>query len=254
MKKQTYNNQTIKDFERLKQENKKIKEEYEKYKEISEDKLKDLEFLSIQYEKTRKENEELKKKLAKASNNTNQSILLKTIDKLKYDMYHKDSSIKILTKHRDLLISILTKLGCKKNNISSEMLLSYLEEDNEKEKEYLINKIHNEIINIIKENNKKLNLKNMSITNYSFDIIYQNKNKIISTTIKKNIITNKNCCNSQNNNSEENKLSNNNNEKELELIKKINEMLFKIQRRKELLKAQKNTISLRLGAAGIEGK
>lgn len=253
MKKQTFNTISTKDYERIKQENKKIKEEYEKYKEVTENKLKDFESISIQYEKAKKENEELKKKFSKSNTtNNNQNILLKTIDKLKFDMYHKDSQIKILTKHRDLLISILTKLGCKKNYISSEMLLSYLEEDNDKEKDHLINKLNNEIIDIIKDNQKKNKLKNFSITKYSFDI-NKNSNKNLSNNIKKNLAYCSNVVNNYQNNINNNDLGYSNEEKEIELIKKINDMLYKIQKRKEVLKTQKNLISLKI-TGGIEGK
>ena len=52
-----------KDYEKLKSDYLLLKQEFENYKEKTIDKMKDLEFINILYDKTKKENEELKKKI-----------------------------------------------------------------------------------------------------------------------------------------------------------------------------------------------
>ena len=57
-----------KDYEKLKSDYLLLKQEFENYKEKTIDKMKDLEFINILYDKTKKENEELKSKINKISN------------------------------------------------------------------------------------------------------------------------------------------------------------------------------------------
>ncbi len=246
MKKTTYNGGN-KEYEKLKQENKKIKEEYEKYKELTNEKLKDLEILIAQNEKIKKENEELKKKLSKNGTNVNQNTSLKSSDKLKIDLRNKEATISLINKQKDFLISILTRITNLnfKNKISKEIILSQLDEkniDKEKEKE----KLTNDIINTIQEgkkintNNNNRNIyNNLLKNNFSFEILTKKNSKIISG---------KNLRGTNNTNNEKN-----NYKKEAELIRKLNEMLAIIKKKKELLKSKKNNLSFRVGTIK-EGK
>ena len=117
-----------KDYDKLRQENKKLKEEYEKYKETMNEKLKDLELLISPNEKIRKENEELKKKLYKINggNNTSQNASSKSIDKLKIDLQNKEATISLISKQKDFLISILTRITNlnSKNKINKGKILA----------------------------------------------------------------------------------------------------------------------------------
>lgn len=140
----TEKNESLKnEITNLKYENKKINKEMESFKEKTIDKIKDLEFLNIQYEKLKKENEKLKEDLIqKGTNNSNSSIIieLKTklnstleeninlqtdyenyknlseqtllkkeneIDELKNDLHSKEKMINQITKHRDFLLTTL---------------------------------------------------------------------------------------------------------------------------------------------------
>ena len=230
MKKINKLNISNKEIEKLKSENKKIKEEFEKYKEVTYEKLKSFEFLNSQYEKTRRENEDLKKRLSKSPNNiisinqssnpSNQNYILKTPNKLK-----NDPLIKILTKQREILISVITKIAMnsKSNKQNSDIIMSYLD-DNSNDKEKVINQIYS----IINKDLKK---------NFS-DLVIKNFNFQINTKINKKLVLSDN--------------QGENNEKEIELIKKINDMLSKIQKRKEYLKNQKNNLSNKLGNGNEE--
>ena len=62
MKKPIFNNNN-KENEKLRFEYKKLKEEFDRYKESISDKLKDAELLLLQNDKIRKENEDLKNRL-----------------------------------------------------------------------------------------------------------------------------------------------------------------------------------------------
>ena len=241
-----------KDFDKLRQENKKLKEEYEKYKESTNEKLKDLELLISQNEKIRKENDELKKKLAKMNggNNANQSITSKSIDKLKIDLYNKEATISLISKQKDFLISIITRITNLnlKNKISKDTILSQLDEkniDKEKDKE----KLTNDIIHTIQEGKKniaKTNQKsiiNLSKNNFSFEILSKKNSKLIGS---KNNKGNSSFMNGGGN-------EKNNYKKEAELIRKLDEMLVIIKKKKDLLKSKKSNLSFRIGTIK-EGK
>ena len=245
MKKTSYNGGN-KELEKLKQENKKIKEEYEKYKESTIEKLKELENLTSQNEKLKKENEELKKKLTKNGGTvTTQNSSSKNVDKLKNDLRNKEATISLINKQKDFLISILTRITNLniKNKISKEIILSQLDEkniDKEKEKE----KLTSDIISTIQEG-KKLNMNNINNynnlikNNFSFEILTKKNSKIISGK------------NSRGSNNSYN--DKNNCKKEAELIRKLNEVLAIIKKRKEILKSKKNNLSFRVGTIK-EGK
>ena len=249
MKKTNYN--TNKEYEKLKQENKKLKEDFEKYKESTNEKLKDLELILSQNEKIKKENEELKKKLSKTNNinNINQSFSSKPNDKLKIDLLNKEATISLISKQKDFLISIITRLTNLniKNKINKEIILSQLEEkniDKEKDKEKLANEIINTIQEVKKFNvneKKNIHFNNLSKYNFSFEISINKNNKINSGKKIRG-------SNNQGSNNDKN-----NYKKEAELIRKLNEMLGIIKKRKELLKSKKNNLSFRVGTIK-EGK
>jgi len=251
MKKSNYNGAN-KDLEKLRQENKKLKEEYEKYKETSNEKLKDLELLISQNEKIRKENDELKKKLSKMNggNNPNQSISSKSIDKLKIDLHNKEATISLISKQKDFLISIITRITNLnlKNKISKDIILTQLDEkniDKEKDKE----KLTNDIIHTIQEGKKNIansnqnSITNLSKSNFSFEILSKKNNKLIGS---KNSKGNSSFLNGGVN-------EKNNYKKEAELIRKLNEMLAIIKKKKDLLKSKKSNLSFRIGTIK-EGK
>ena len=239
-----------KDYDKLKQENKKLKEEYEKYKETMNEKLKDLELLISQNEKIRKENEELKKKLSKINGgtNTSQTMSSKSLDKLKIDLHNKEATISLISKQKDFLISIITRITNlnSKNKINKGKILSQLEEkniDKEKDKE----KLTNDIINIIqggkKDNNKKYYTINLSKNNFSLEILPKKNSKLIGSKNSKGNYSNLNGGDTEKNN----------NKKEAEIIRKLNEMLVIIKKKKDLLKSKKNNLSFRIGTIK-EGK
>ena len=249
MKKTTYNGGN-KELEKLRQENKKIKEEFEKYKELTNEKIKDLDFLISQNEKMKKENEDLKKKLSKINinnSNTNQNTAQKPIDKLKIDLHNKEATISLISKQKDFLLSIITRLTNLnlKNKINKDIILSQLDEkniDKEKDKEKLVN----DIINTVQEgkknilnNNKNNGFINLSKNNFSFEIV------INTSTNNTKVISSKN--NRANNINSNNRNEKNNYKKEAELIRKLNEMLGIIQKKKELLRSKKNSLSFRVG-------
>ena len=251
MKKSNYNS-VNKDLEKLRQENKKLKEEYEKYKETSNEKLKDLELLISQNEKIRKENDELKKKLSKMNggNNPNQSISSKSIDKLKIDLHNKEATISLISKQKDFLISIITRITNLnlKNKISKDIILTQLDEkniDKEKDKE----KLTNDIIHTIQEgkkiiaNSNQNSITNLSKSNFSFEILSKKNSKLIGS---KNSKGNSSFLNGGVNDK-------NNYKKEAELIRKLNEMLAIIKKKKDLLKSKKSNLSFRIGTIK-EGK
>ena len=241
-----------KDHDKLRQENKKLKEEYEKYKETTNEKLKDLELLISQNEKIRKENDELKKKLSKMNggNNPNQSISSKSIDKLKIDLYNKEATISLISKQKDFLISIITRITNLnlKNKISKDIILTQLDEkniDKEKDKE----KLTNDIIHTIQEgkkiiaNSNQNSITNLSKSNFSFEILSKKNSKLIGS---KNSKGNSSFLNGGVNDK-------NNYKKEAELIRKLNEMLAIIKKKKDLLKSKKSNLSFRIGTIK-EGK
>ena len=227
-----------------------LKEEYEKYKEAVNENLKDLELLISQNEKIRKENEELKKKLSKLNggNNTSQNMSSKSLDKLIIDLHNKEATISLISKQKDFLISIITRITNlnSNNKINKGKILSQLDEkniDKEKDKE----KLTNDIISIIQEgkkdnNNKYYNI-NLSKNNFSLEILPKKNNKLIGS---KNSKGNYSYFNGGGNDK-------NNYKKEAEIIRKLNEMLVIIKKKKELLKSKKNNLSFRIGTIK-EGK
>ena len=222
-----------KEYEKLRTENKKLKEEFDKYKES----------LLSQNEKLKKENSDLK-----------QILLHKTNTNLNA-YQNKDTYISLLEKQKDFLISILITLinSISKNKINKEMIIFQLEKNigKEKEKEKFINDFLNLIndnkINFINNtNNKTINLrynnyinnnaKNNNVfvkNNFNFQILSNKVNKVIFKSNKSN--------NSYYTNGNE-KLKE---KKELELLKKINEMLNIIKKKKDALKNRKNNLSFR---------
>ena len=240
-----------KDHDKLRQENKKLKEEYEKYKETMNEKLKDLELLISQNEKLRKENDELKKKLSKINggNNTSQNMSSKSLDKLKTDLHNKEATISLISKQKDFLISIITRITNlnSKNKFNKGKILSQLEEkniDKEKDKE----KLTNEIISVIKEEkkdfiNNKYYIRHLSKDNFSLEILPKKNSKIIGS---KNSKGNYSCLNGGGGDK-------NNYKKEVEIIRKLNDMLAIIKKKKDLLKSKKNNLSFRIGTIK-EGK
>ena len=303
--------------ERLKNENKKINKEMENFKEKTIDKIKDLEFLNIQYDKLKKENEILKEELGQKANSgsqsaiiaelknklnstleeninlqtdyenyknlTEQSLLKKEneIDELKNDLISKDKMIEQITKHRDFLLTTLynaqdapnsntnlTKYNSMQifkgqnkkipgnfinlysksfldnmNNTSvngedSKQIMSMQSKeefsfnkgyknysdkanvvnntngsgDNDDEKDFLQKKLAMELTNILEERRNYI-LNTMMTENFAFDIISEVNNKGNKST---------------------NKLQ------EMKLIKNIDEILLKIQQKKEKMIKHKN--------------
>ena len=217
MKKPIYSSLSNKELEKFRKENKKIKEEYDRYKESVSEKLKDLDLLIIQNEKIKKENEELKKKISKLTNNTNnQCEIIKHKESLKVESI-KEQQISLLIKQRDYLLSIFNKLNSK---IKKEFILSQLDEkyiDKEKTKE----KLTNNIINLIYEGRKSIE-KNFKIIKNSFEFIKNSKDANSS-------------------------MNSFNSKSEADLIRRINDMLSIIRRKKEILKTKKNNTTYRAG-------
>lgn len=223
-----------KEYEKLRTENKKLKEEFDKYKES---------FIS-QNEKLKKENSELKQIIFHKTNiNTNQN---------------KDTYISLLEKQKDFLISILITLinSNMKNKINKEMIIFQLEKNIGKEKEK--EKFLNDVLNLIQDN--KINLTNNNTNNKNINLRYNNyinnngKNNNAYAKINFNfqILSNKvNKVLSKSNKSNNSYYANGNEKikekKELELLKKINEMLNIIKKKKDALKNRKNNLSLRTG-------
>ena len=240
-----------KDYDKLRQENKKLKEEYEKYKETMNEKLKDLELLISQNEKIRKENEELKRKLSKINggNNTSQNMSSKSLDKLKIDLHNKEATISLISKQKDFLISIITRITNlnSRNKINKGKILSQLEEKNiEKEKDK--EKLTNDIISIIQEGKKEINnnkyyIADLSKDKFSLEILPKKNSKIIGSKNSKGNYSNLNGGGGDRINYK----------KEAEIIRKLNEMLAIIKKKKDMLKSKKNNLSFRIGAIK-EGK
>ena len=225
-----------KEYEKLNKEFKKLRDEFNKYKESTTDKLKEIEIL-------RRENDDLKKKFNKINFNTYQA----NVNKIKYNM---DNYISLLEKQKEFLIAILITLFNNfniKNKINKDMILFQLEKNIGKEKEK--EKFLNDIINLIQENknnnnnNKIINLRykninykynyNLSIYSFKFQFLADKVNKVL---FKNNKINNYIYI------SGNGKLRD---KKEIELLKKINEMLNIIKKKKDLLKLKKNNLSFR---------
>ena len=202
-----------KEYEKLRTENKKLKEEFDKYKES----------LLSQNEKLKKENSDLK-----------QILLHKTNTNLNA-YQNKDTYISLLEKQKDFLISILITLinSISKNKINKEMIIFQLEKNigKEKEKEKFIT--NNKTINLRYNNYINNNGKNNNVfvkNNFNFQILSNKVNKVIFKS------------NKSNNSYYIEKLKE---KKELELLKKINEMLNIIKKKKDALKNRKNNLSFR---------
>ncbi len=214
-------NYDMKEIERLNYEYLKLKEDFEEYKEKTIDKMKDLEFLNIQYEKVKKENEELKRK-----NNSIQNekyIMQKEIDQLRNELESKSKLIDQITKNR---ISLLTKIYS--NNYNNNDL-------NEIKRNISLNFFSNEE-NEFEQRRKEYILSVLSFENFSIDF-YPNNN--LNTHIKNgnsNNINNKSFSN-YDNYEQQNQQDFFNREKDL--IKKIDEVLLKIQMKKEKLLSDK---------------
>ena len=225
-----------KEYEKLRIENKKLKEEFDKYKES----------LLSQNEKLKKENSDLK-----------QILLHKTNTNLNA-YQNKDTYISLLEKQKDFLISILITLinSISKNKINKEMIIFQLEKNigKEKEKEKFLNDVlnllHDDKINLINNtNNKNINLR---YNNYINNIYGKNNNVFAKNNFNFQILSNKVNKVIFKSNKSNNSYYTNGNEKlkekkELELLKKINEMLNIIKKKKDALKNRKNNLSFRTG-------
>ena len=193
-----------KDYEKLKSDYLLLKQEFENYKEKTIDKMKDLEFINILYDKTKKENEELKSKINKISN---QNVSLQN----KLDEFKNNKNIPI------------------EPNIKRERSKIYSNGNLSRKNGYnndFENVINNNIINN-NNNNNNLNEKNkkkiLLKENFNFVLFGTNNNsKSINMIEINNYYFSKN--------------------KEMEFIKNIDEILLKIQQKKENLN-KNNTIN-----------
>ena len=167
-------------------------------------------------------------------------------------MHNKEAALSLISKQKDFLLSIITRLTNLnlKNKINKEIILSHLDEkniDKEKDKEKFANDIINTVRDakksIINNNGKNIGFNNLSKNTFTFEILANRGSKINS--IKNS--TKMNNLNSTNGNDK------NNYKKEAELIRKLNEALGIIKKKKELLKSKKNSLSFRVGTIK-EGK
>ena len=198
-----------KDYEKLKSDYLLLKQEFENYKEKTIDKMKDLEFINILYDKTKKENEELKSKINKISN---QNVSLQN----KLDEFKKENKN----------IPIEQNIKRERSKIYSNGNLSRKNGYNNDFENVINNNIINNNNNNINNNNnsneknkKKILLKE----NFNFVLFGTNNNsKSINMIEINNYYFSKN--------------------KEMEFIKNIDEILLKIQQKKENLN-KNNTIN-----------
>ena len=199
-----------KDYEKLKSDYLLLKQEFENYKEKTIDKMKDLEFINILYDKTKKENEELKLKINKISN---QNVSLQN----KLDEFKKENKN----------IPIEQNIKRERSKIYSNGNLS--------RKNGYNNDFENVINNNIINNNNNNNINNNNNSNE------KNKKKIL---LKENF--NFVLFGTNNNSKSINMIEINNyyfsKNKEMEFIKNIDEILLKIQQKKENLN-KNNTIN-----------
>ena len=211
-------NYDMKEIERLNYEYLKLKEDFEEYKEKTIDKMKDLEFLNIQYEKVKKENEELKRKNTSVQNEKN--IMQKEIDQLRNELDSKSKLIEQITKNRD---SLLTKIYS--NNYNNNEL-------NEIKRNISLNTFSNENNEIFEQKRKEYILSVLSFENFSLDFYPNNNLNMHIKNGNSNNINNRSFSNSDNFEQQNQQDSIN---REKELIKKIDEILQKIQIKKEKL-------------------
>ena len=198
-----------KDYEKLKSDYLLLKQEFENYKEKTIDKMKDLEFINILYDKTKKENEELKSKINKISN---QNVSLQN----KLDEFKNNKNI-----------SIEPNIKRERSKIYSNGNLSRKNGYNNDFENVINNNIINNNNNIINNNNNNSNEKNkkkiLLKENFNFVLFGTNNNsKSINMIEINNYYFSKN--------------------KEMEFIKNIDEILLKIQQKKENLN-KNNTIN-----------
>ncbi len=199
-----------KDYEKLKSDYLLLKQEFENYKEKTIDKMKDLEFINILYDKTKKENEELKLKINKISN---QNVSLQN----KLDEFKKENKN----------IPIEQNIKRERSKIYSNGNLSRKNGYNNDFENVINNNIINNNNNIINNNNNNSNEKNkkkiLLKENFNFVLFGTNNNsKSINMIEINNYYFSKN--------------------KEMEFIKNIDEILLKIQQKKENLN-KNNTIN-----------
>ena len=200
-----------KDYEKLKSDYLLLKQEFENYKEKTIDKMKDLEFINILYDKTKKENEELKSKINKISN---QNVSLQN----KLDEFKNNKNI-----------PIEPNIKRERSKIYSNGNLSRKNGYNNDFENVINNNINNNDNNIINNNNNNNNLneknkkKILLKENFNFVLFGTNNNsKSINMIEINNYYFSKN--------------------KEMEFIKNIDEILLKIQQKKENLN-KNNTIN-----------
>ena len=197
-----------KDYEKLKSDYLLLKQEFENYKEKTIDKMKDLEFINILYDKTKKENEELKLKINKISN---QNVSLQN----KLDEFKNNKNIPIepnIKRERSKIYSNgnLSRKNGYNNDFENVINNNIINNNN--------NNINNNN-NSNEKNKKKILLKE----NFNFVLFGTNNNsKSINMIEINNYYFSKN--------------------KEMEFIKNIDEILLKIQQKKENLN-KNNTIN-----------
>ena len=200
-----------KDYEKLKSDYLLLKQEFENYKEKTIDKMKDLEFINILYDKTKKENEELKSKINKISN---QNVSLQN----KLDEFKNNKNIPIepnIKRERSKIYSNgnLSRKNGYNNDFENVINNNININDNN-----IINNNNNNN-NLNEKNKKKILLKE----NFNFVLFGTNNNsKSINMIEINNYYFSKN--------------------KEMEFIKNIDEILLKIQQKKENLN-KNNTIN-----------
>ena len=227
-------NYDMKEVERLNYEYLKLKKDFEEYKEKTIDKMKDLEFLNIQYEKVKKENEELKRKNNSVQNE--KYLLQREIDQLRNDLDSKSKLIDQITKNRD---SLLTKIYSKNYSNNNE---------NEINRNNSLNSFNNLIIDnfqgdqLIEQRRKEYILSVLSLENFSLDIFGNNYNNTHMKNGNSNNINNRSFSNSDN---YEQQNQQDSITRERELIKKIDEVLQKIQMKKEKLLSNKPNVNSR---------
>ena len=201
-----------KDYEKLKSDYLLLKQEFENYKEKTIDKMKDLEFINILYDKTKKENEELKLKINKISN---QNVSLQN----KLDEFKNNKNIPIepnIKRERSKIYSNgnLSRKNGYNNDFENVINNNIINNNNNNN-----NNINNNNNNSNEKNKKKILLKE----NFNFVLFGTNNNsKSINMIEINNYYFSKN--------------------KEMEFIKNIDEILLKIQQKKENLN-KNNTIN-----------
>ena len=199
-----------KDYEKLKSDYLLLKQEFENYKEKTIDKMKDLEFINILYDKTKKENEELKSKINKISN---QNVSLQN----KLDEFKNNKNIPIEPNIKRERSKIYSNGNLSRKNGYNNDFENVINNN-------IINNNNNNIINNNNNNSNEKNKKKILLKeNFNFVLFGTNNNsKSINMIEINNYYFSKN--------------------KEMEFIKNIDEILLKIQQKKENLN-KNNTIN-----------